>query len=101
MDESGTNEIKIKVNGTVGFKEPFSQGGSFALTIPKRIVKKFQLDEKSEDSFFGFVFVDTDKGILLVPLEQGFRPDAVKNALKFLDISDLTEDDLRLLAKDD
>lgn len=101
MAESGMNEIKVKVNGTVGFKEPFSQGGSFALTIPKRLVKKFGLEDKSQESFFGFVFIDTDKGILLVPLEEGFRPETVKNALKFLDLSNLTENDLRLLAKDD
>ena len=46
------SEVKISVGGVLGIASPFYQGGSLRLTIPKRVVDKYKLDEKIGKEFF-------------------------------------------------
>lgn len=89
--------IQAKVLNILGVTTPFAQGGSLRLTLPKRMVKKFNLQQKSEKDFFGFIFVETDKGVLLVPLNRAVNPDNIQNALGFMDLSNITKEDIEIL----
>jgi hypothetical protein len=40
------------------------------MTIPKAVAEKYRLGEKVGKGYFEFLFLETDKGILLVPLEK-------------------------------
>jgi len=90
-------KIEAKIINILGVSDPFAQGGSFRLTIPKRMAKKYDLDKTVGKKYFGFIFVDTDKGVLLVSLEKAVNPDNIQNALNFMDTSNLTKEDLKTL----
>lgn len=102
MAEWKDTEIKIKIKGPVGVAKPFKQGkdGVWRLTIPKEVVKENNLEVKTK-GFFAYVFVDTDKGLLLVPLSKMVNPSSLREALDFIDISNLTDEDLEILFKEE
>lgn len=93
--------IQAKVLNILGVTTPFAQGGSLRLTLPKRMVKKFNLHQKSEKDFFGFIFVETDKGVLLVGLDKAVNTSNIQIALGFMDLSNLTKEDLEELFSED
>jgi len=100
MEEEGKVEVKIK--GPLGVAKPFPQGGVWRLTIPKKAVKEYNLEEKTKrKEFFSYLFLDTDKGILLLPLEKVVNPKNIKEALKFIDLSYLTEEDFEILFEEE
>lgn len=90
-------EVRVKITSILGVTSPFIQGGSIRLTIPKRLVQKYGLKHKLSGEYFGFIFVETDKGILLIPLDKAVNPISLKNALKFAGISSFSYKDLKLL----
>lgn len=99
MEEWGIVELKIK--GPLGVAKPFQQGGVWRLTIPKRVVEKYGLKNKMKDEgFFTYIFLETDKGLFLLPLDKVVNPKNLRNALSFIDTSKLSDDDLRLLLEE-
>lgn len=96
-------EVKLKITGPMGTAQPFLQGGSWRLTIPKEAVKRYKLEEKYKRSEYGkevptFVFLDTSKGMFILPLSELISQSSIENALtKFVDTSSITEDDLKIL----
>jgi|GEM_PF-6194208 len=99
MSEFGKIEVKIK--GIVGVAKPFRQGGVWRLTIPKRAAKKHDLEHKTRKEFFSYIFLETDKGLLLLPLEKVVNPKNLRDALSFIDISHLSDEDLKLLFEEE
>jgi len=96
MEEWGNIQVKIKA--ILGDAKPFPQGGSWRLTIPKKVVKEHKLENKMKrKEYFSYIFLDTDKGLLLVPLDKVVNPKTVRDALKFVDISYLSDEDLKIL----
>lgn len=89
-------EIKIKVNELVGARDLYAQGGALVLSFPTKLVKRLNLDKGQ-----GFAFLDTDKGILLVKVENLFRPDVLKDALAFLKLDNVSSEDLKALLEED
>jgi len=80
--EKEKNKITIEIKEILGSASPFSQGGSWRLTIPKRVVAKYEVEKrKREEPYISFVFVDTDKGLLLLPLSKIVTPENLRNAL--------------------
>ena len=61
-------EVKIRVRKLLGSQTPFYMGGSLRIILPKSYVrehtKKAKLDEQA------YVFLETDKGLLMTPLEE-------------------------------
>jgi len=91
-------KVTLNVQGVLGVASPFPQGGVWRLTVPKEAVKKHNLNAKTDKGkFFAYVFVDTDKGLLLVPLDKMVNPETLRGALEFIDISHLSDEDLKLL----
>jgi hypothetical protein len=93
-------EVKIRIKGPIGVTQPFKQGGVWRLTIPKKAVKQADLEAKAKE-FFAYVFVETDKGLLLVPLTKVVNTPNLKEALDFIDVSNLTNKDLEMLFEED
>jgi hypothetical protein len=89
--------VQAKILDILGVSTPFPQGGCVRLTIPKRMVKKFNLEQTNEKAYFGFVFVETDKGILLVALDKAVNTNTIQNTLGFLGLSKITKEDLEEL----
>lgn len=94
-------EVKIKIKGVLGVSSPFYQGGSVRLTIPKRAVTKLNMQNKIGKEFYSMIFIETDKGMLVLPLEKVVRPDNIRDALKFIDLSGLSDKDLRVLFEEE
>jgi hypothetical protein len=83
MEEFG--KITIRVKRLLGVAKPFPQGGVWRLTIPKRVVKEYKLEEKlKEKEYFSYIFLDTDKGLLLLPLDKVVNPKNIREALEFM-----------------
>ena len=93
--------VEAKILDILGVATPFPQGGCVRLTIPKRMVKKFNLEQAGEKSYFGFVFVETDKGVLLVALDKAVNSSTIQNALGFLNLPKVTKEDLEELFSED
>ena len=81
-------QIQITIKGIAGVAKPFPQGGVWRLTIPKQIVRKHNLDKRREKEYFCYVFLDTDKGLLLVPLDKVVNPKNLRDALRFIEVSE-------------
>ena len=94
-------EVKMKIKNILGVSSPFYQGGSLRITIPKRAVKEYKIKEKIGKEYYSLVFLGTDKGILIMPLEKVIRPDNIRDALKFVDLSDFSDEDLRILFEEE
>lgn len=95
-------EIKIKIEKVLGESPPFKQGGSWRLVIPRRVVKEYKIDELlSNKEYFGFIFLKTDKGILLVPISKVATIQTLREALKFIDFSHITNEDLQDILSDE
>lgn len=101
MSELGRIEVKIKE--LVGVAKPFPQGGVWRLTIPKEVVKKHNLDvEERRGKYFAYVFLDTDKGLLLLPLPKVVNPENIRQALmNFVDVSHMSDEDLQILFEEE
>ena len=92
----------VKIQGVLGVAKPFPQGGVWRLTVPEKVVKKHDLDVKrKKGDYFAYVFLDTDKGLLLVPLDKVFTPENLRDALKFVDVSHLSDEDLEILFQEE
>ena len=96
-----TKEVCANILSILGVTTPFVQGGSIRMTLPKRMVKKYDIERKKSKEYYGFIFVDTDKGVLLVPLDKAVNPDNIKNALSFIDLSRLTKEDIEILFEEE
>lgn len=90
-------KIEVKIKGTLGVAKPFRQGSSWKMTIPKGVVKEHNLELKTKKEYFSYIFVDTDKGLLLLPLDKVVNPKNLRDALKFVDVSHLSDEDLKFL----
>ena len=93
-------EIKVRLLGIAGVQKPFKQGGSMKTTIPPQVVKKYQMEEKVRRGYFALIWFETDKGVLLVPLDRVANPDNIKEALKFFDSSGLRPEEIELLLRE-
>jgi len=101
-------EIKLRIDRIpLGTGLPFLKGGSgdtMAVTIPAKAVRKLGLREKIGKEISGYIFHSFDlgkrgKGFLLVPVGPDYSIQVLKDALKFVDISDLSDEDLKVLLK--
>lgn len=100
MEKWGNIEVKIK--GPLGIAKPFPQGGVWRLTIPKKVVEEYGLSEATKrKEFFAFIFLNTNKGMLLLPLDKVVNPKNLRDALKFVDISHISEEDLQTLFEEE
>lgn len=93
-------EVKIKVLEFLGTSAPFDQGGVIRITFPKVAVQALRMKEKVGKEPYEMIFVRTDKGILLVPLDKTKAANTVRDALKFVDTSHLTKEDLDILMEE-
>ncbi len=81
-------QIQITIKGIAGVAKPFPQGGVWRLTIPKQIVRKHNLDKTREKEHFYYIFLETDKGLLLIPLDKVVNPKNLRDALRFIEVSE-------------
>jgi hypothetical protein len=92
--------VMVKIKSIIGVTKPFLQGGSMRLTLPKELAKK--IGPKIGKEYVGFIFLETDKGVLLVALDKTPNPGTVRDALSsFADIPRLNDEDLRILFGDE
>lgn len=65
-------EITLKVRRILGAASPYMQGGSLRITLPRQIAEAYGLDRRSlkEMERKVFVFLETDQGMLVMPLEK-------------------------------
>jgi hypothetical protein len=68
-------ELKAKIVRILGAASPYSQGGSLRITLPKQIARVYGLQKWSAGELEKkvFVFIETDQGILLMPLEKALQ----------------------------
>ena len=94
--------FNAEILSILGVTTPFQQGGSIRLTVPSRMVKKYKIDDNMRrKDFFGMIFVDTDKGVLIVPLDKAVNPSNINDALGFIDVSEIDKEDLEILFEED
>lgn len=95
-------KVEVKIKRLLGVAKPFPQGGVWRLTIPKKAVKEHHLDEKTRrKEFFSYIFLDTDKGLLLLPLDMVVNPKNLRDALNFVDTSFMSDEDLEILFEEE
>lgn len=101
MSELG--KIEVEIRDLAGVAKPFPQGGVWRLTIPKKIIKKYNLNaERKIGRYFAFIFLDTDKGLLLLPLPKVVNPENIRQALmKFVDLSYMSDEDLQIVFEEE
>ena len=93
----------ITITDILGSAEPFEQGGSVRLTIPKNAVKRNNIKDKIEEQF-SYIFLETDLGMLLMPFDKIFNPETIKSlfgGLKFADVKSLTQEDIKMLFEEE
>lgn len=106
-------EVKLKIKKILGVAQPFKQGGSLRLTIPKRALK-IRIDQdkvsaptledkvdRSKKEYFALIFFETDRGILLLPFDRVLNPPNVRNALSFIDLSKISDEELEVLLEEE
>jgi len=72
-------KLEIELSKPLGVAKPFKQGGVWRLTIPKKAVKVTNLEAKEKGKgFFSFVFFHTNKGLLLLDLDELVNPEVLK-----------------------
>jgi hypothetical protein len=118
LDSEYEQEIKVKYKRTLGVQQPFWQGGSFRISFPKlalrvnlrqmagpqyNVTLREVIPEKKEGGreFFGFVFLETDKGFLLVPFAGPLNPITLRQKLSFIDLSKISDEELKLLLEEE
>jgi hypothetical protein len=95
-------KVTVNIRDVLGIAKPFPQGGVWRLTVPEKVVKKHDLNvRRKKGRYFAYVFVDTDKGLLLVPLDKVVNPETLRGALEFIDISHLNDEDLKILFEEE
>ena len=95
-------KVEIRIRKPLGVAKPFPQGGVWRLTIPKKVVREHGLEQKMKrKEFFSYIFLDTDKGLLLVPLDKVVNPKNLRDALNLVDISYMSNKDLELLFQEE
>ena len=95
-------EFTLRFLEILGVAKVFSQGGSMRMTLPRRMVKKHKLELRiSKNTPFYYVVVETNKGCLLVPLKEALSLTTFQDALKFVDISSFSEEDLKALMEEE
>jgi hypothetical protein len=111
-------EIRLKYKRTLGVQQPFWQGGSIRITFPKLAQRvnirqmagpqydlplKEVVPEKREGAreYFGFVFLETDRGFLLVPFTGPLNPITLRQKLSFIDLSRISDEELKLLLEEE
>lgn len=90
----GVPEITIRIKGFLGSERAYRRGGSMAISLPIELIERYNLR-----SLLGkrkFLFFETDKGILVKPLDKDTEK-KLGSVLKFVDVSKLTDDDLKSL----
>ena len=97
------SKVKIEVKRVIGSQTPFWQGGSLRIILPKRIVRKYckvglraDLMRSGIDEI-PFVFIETDKGILMKPLAELLEDVELKGGLGFTHPSGLSLEELQKL----
>jgi hypothetical protein len=67
--------LKVRVEWILGAGAPYSQGGSLRITLPRQIAQVYGLQKWSAKELEKkvFVFIETDHGILLMPLEKALH----------------------------
>lgn len=93
-------KIEVKIKKPIGIAKPFQQGGVWRLTIPKKAVQEHNLEHKTKE-FFSYIVLDTDKGLLLLPLDKVVNPKNLRDALNFVDISHMSNKDLETLLEEE
>ena len=95
-------QINIKDIDVIGLEDTILQDSSVMMMLPNKLIKKYSLKEKAKGKDFSFVFVDTDKGIMLIPLDDILLgADNIADMIGFFKISDnMTKEDLKILLKD-
>lgn len=95
--------MKVRVKQDIGgFSKPYRQRDSVAVTIPKKIVQSLGLNDKIGKEFFGMVFVETDRGLLLVPFDKDqLNAATFGGALSFMNLSKLSKEDLDILMQNE
>jgi len=111
----GIQEIKLKCKKVLGVQQPFWQGGSLRLTIPKRALRVEMQplgcplrdfvgngeEDRIRRGYFGLIFLDTDKGFLLVPFTGPINPITFREKLSFIDLSKISDDEIKLLLEEE
>jgi len=90
-------EVKIKLLKMIDSKTPYWQQGSFRMILPRILVRKYgHIGSKQpitrdcglED--VPFVFIETDKGILIMPLKEALKDPDMMKGLAFAPTSGLS-----------
>jgi hypothetical protein len=68
-------ELTVRIQSILGAASPYSQGGSLRITLPKQIARVYGLQRSSAQELEKkvFVFIETDYGIFLMPLEKALQ----------------------------
>lgn len=79
-----SQELKVKIVGIIGAASPFWQGGSIRIILPKRVgwVYGLKRSDLRELENFTFIFLETDKGILMCPLENLVKDETLAGTVR-------------------
>ena len=79
-----SQELKVEIVGIIGAASPFWQGGSIRITLPKRLGRTYGLGRKENRELenFTFIFIETDKGVLISPMQEVLQDKDMRETFK-------------------
>lgn len=98
-------ELEIQITKFLGSAKTHWQGHAVKITLPADVVEKLRLKRstgtiiKDRGDTVQLLFFDTSKGILLKAIDNKTEKQ-LKDMFRFNDISELSEEDLKLLFSD-
>lgn len=96
--------IHAKIIGVFGIGITFEHNEKWTMSLPKKFVAKYGMKEGSQAHLiesYSFVCVDSDKGVLLLPARRGGNSKGLKDAINFVDVSYLSDQDLQILSEEE
>lgn len=96
---SMAKEVKVQVKSFLGSQRAYWHGNSLRVALPIALTQKLDLSRGkvlSRRNLPKFLFFETDKGILVRLVDQETE-EKLKNLLGFIDFSQLSDEDLKLI----
>jgi hypothetical protein len=93
-------ELRVEIKSYLGSERAYWHGNSLRVAFPVDLVEKLGLTRRKGKLFLDagekrkFLFFETDKGILLKVVDESTER-KLKDALGFMDISHLSDEDLK------
>jgi hypothetical protein len=91
-DDLERRRVPLAVRRILGTATPYHQGGSLRVILPREVVRAYGLEDRHRDEVakVSLVFIETDLGVLVLPLVALLHSQALRDALGYARSDPLT-----------